>query len=161
MEDAMTASAPYSRHRAHGASNRCCAGSGRADCRSTSKWSVGSDRSVLSLWSRGSVLSIASEGSVLSIGSIGSAGSVASVGSALSALSIGSWLSVGSALSAQSRWSIMSWRSSGGRMDTNASGPRCHPARTAATALLVAGAIAGALATVRPGRRAGSGRSVG
>ncbi|WTX00328.1 hypothetical protein OG216_10600 [Streptomycetaceae bacterium NBC_01309] len=98
---------------------------------------------------------------MLSIGSIGSAGSVASVGSALSALSIGSWLSVGSALSAQSRWSVMSWRSSGGRMDANVSGPRCHPVRTAATALLVAGAVAGALATVRPGRRAGSGRSVG
>jgi len=68
----------------------------------TSRWS---------LWSEDSVLSIASRGSVLSIGSIGSVASIGSVGSALSIFSIGSWLSAGSVMCSMSRWSLMSHRS--------------------------------------------------
>jgi hypothetical protein len=70
----------------------------------TSKWS---------LWSEGSILSIGSKGSVLSIGSVGSALSVGSVGSFMSAFSIGSAFSLLSALSSASRWSVMSHRTSG------------------------------------------------
>jgi hypothetical protein len=78
---------------------------------------VGHDQRVAtsrwSLWSEDSLLSIASKGSVLSIGSIGSFLSVGSIGSFASWLSVGSFASGGSAMSAQARWSIMSWRSSG------------------------------------------------
>ncbi len=63
--------------------------------------SVGSDGSVLSLWSRDSVLSIGSVGSVLSIGSIGAFGSV---------LSVASFVSLGSIMSAGCVLSIMSWK---------------------------------------------------
>ena len=55
-----------------------------------------------SLWSEDSFLSIASRGSVLSIGSIGSVLSIASIGSALSLGSIGSVLSHASVMSAGS-----------------------------------------------------------
>ena len=72
-----------------------------------SRWSIGSENSILSIASRGSALSIGSIGSVLSVGSIGSFGS---------ALSIGSFLSLGSALSATSMWSVMSWRARNGVM---------------------------------------------
>lgn len=66
--------------------------------RDSSKWSLWSEDSVLSIASKGSVLSVASVGSVLSVGSIASAGSL---------LSIGSCLSIGSIMSFMSRWSVM------------------------------------------------------
>jgi hypothetical protein len=69
---------------------------------STSRWSIRSERSLLS---------IASTGSVLSVGSVGSVCSVGSIGSACSLWSVGSFASVGSALSARSRWSLLSDRS--------------------------------------------------
>ena len=75
----------------------------------TSKWS---------LWSEGSILSIGSKGSVLSIGSVGSALSVGSVGSFMSAFSIGSAFSLLSVLASASRWSLMSHRSAGGVLGT-------------------------------------------
>lgn len=68
----------------------------------SSKWS---------LWSERSLLSIASSGSVLSIGSVGSVLSVGSIGSALSVFSVGSALSMSSALSSRSRGSLLSYRS--------------------------------------------------
>ena len=93
---------------------------------------VGHDRRVAtsrwSLWSEDSLLSIASKGSVLSIGSIGSFLSIGSIGSFASWLSVGSFASVGSAMSAQSRWSIMSWRSSSAVQDTAHHGRRFGPA---------------------------------
>ena len=58
-----------------------------------SRWSIGSQNSFLSIYSKNSVLSI---------GSIGSAGSL---------LSIGSFASVGSILSAVSCTSVMAWKS--------------------------------------------------
>ena len=70
----------------------------------TSRWSIRSEDSFLSIASKGSVLSIGSVGSFLSIGSIGSACSL---------FSVGSFASVGSALSSRSRWSLMSHRSVG------------------------------------------------
>jgi hypothetical protein len=66
-----------------------------------SKWSIGSENSVLSIYSKNSVLSIGSTGSALSVGSIGSCASV---------LSIGSFACLGSILSAASVWSVLSWR---------------------------------------------------
>jgi hypothetical protein len=84
----------------------------------TSRWS---------LWSEDSLLSIASKGSVLSIGSIGSFLSVGSIGSVASWLSIGSFASGGSAMSAQSRWSIMSWRSSSAVQGTTHRGRQFGP----------------------------------
>ena len=71
---------------------------------SMSRWSICSDRSLLSVASTGSVLSIGSVGSVLSIGSIGSA---------CSAWSVGSFGSFGSMLSTRSRWPVLSDRSYG------------------------------------------------
>ena len=59
----------------------------------SSRWSIGSQNSFLSIYSKNSVLSI---------GSIGSAGSL---------LSIGSFASVGSILSAVSCASVMAWKS--------------------------------------------------
>jgi hypothetical protein len=64
----------------------------------TSKWS---------LWSDESFLSIASKGSVLSIGSVGSACSVGSICSFGSAFCVGSALSVASMLSFRARWRVM------------------------------------------------------
>ena len=75
----------------------------------TSRWSLWSEDSVLSVGSKGSVLSICSVGSVLSIGSVGSIASV---------LSIGSAASLGSAMSSASRWSLMSHRARRGVMTT-------------------------------------------
>ena len=68
----------------------------------TSRWSIGSTDSVLSLWS---------DHSVLSIGSVGSCASVGSVGSFASAFSIGSSQSLGSWLSHQSPGSVLARRS--------------------------------------------------
>lgn len=65
------------------------------------------DSSRLSLWSTESLLSIGCHGSVLSIASIGSVACIGSIGSAGSVLSVGSALSTGSALSWRSRWSLL------------------------------------------------------
>jgi hypothetical protein len=70
-----------------------------------------------SLWSQDSFLSIGSRGSVLSIGSVGSALSVGSVGSFASLFSAGSAFSVLSLLSARSCLAVMSYRSVGGDRD--------------------------------------------
>ena len=67
--------------------------------RPTSRWSLLSEDSFISIGSKGSILSIGSVGSILSLGSIGSACSV---------LSIGSFGSLGSIMSSRSRWSLMS-----------------------------------------------------
>ena len=77
-----------------------------------SKWSVGSQNSILSIGSKGSILSVGSVGSILSVGSAGSLLSVGSLGSAASVGSILSAGSLGSILSALSSRSILAWRSS-------------------------------------------------
>jgi hypothetical protein len=64
-----------------------------------------------SLWSQDSFLSIGSRGSVLSIGSVGSALSVGSAGSFASLFSVGSAFSVLSLLSARSCLAVMSYHS--------------------------------------------------
>ena len=62
----------------------------------SSRWSLWSQDSFLSIGSRGSVLSIGSVGSALSVGSVGSFASAFSVGSAdVSVLSLLSALSAG------------------------------------------------------------------
>src|SRR5262245_61605816 len=81
-----------------------------------------------SLWSEDSVLSIGSRGSVLSIGSVGSALSVGSVGSFASLLSVGSAFSVASLLSAQSCAAVMYYRSARAVM---AAPPTDNPPRLA------------------------------
>ena len=68
----------------------------------SSRWSLWSQDSFLSIGSRGSVLSVGSVGSALSVGSVGSFASLFSVGSAFSALSL---------LSARSGLAVMSYRS--------------------------------------------------
>jgi hypothetical protein len=80
----------------------------------TSRWS---------LCSRDSLLSIASTGSVLSVGSVGSALSIGSIGSAASIFSIGSAASVGSALSSASAFAVLAHRAlPGDRGDETAAG---------------------------------------
>lgn len=69
-----------------------------------------------SLWSEDSFLSIASKSSVLSVSSVGSCCSVGSVGSFASCLSVGSACSFGSLMSWSSRGSVMSSRSCGAVM---------------------------------------------
>ena len=100
-----------------------------------------------SLWSERSLLSIASSGSVLSIGSVGSVLSFGSIGSALSLFSVGSALSVSSALSSRSRGSLLSYRSTDAVQGTTLARPR-------PTVLLVA--VAGLAAVTTELRRRGS-----
>lgn len=104
--------------------------------------SNGSSR--LSLWSTDSVLSIGSQGSVLSIFSVGSIASIGSIGSAGSILSVGSALSAGSALSWRSRWSLLSDHSFGTAMASRA-GARAVTGPPAAFAAVAVAAYAGYL----------------
>ena len=71
-----------------------------------------------SLWSRNSLLSIASESSILSIGSIGSVLSVGSVGSFASFGSLGSFAASLSTGSAMAHGSVMSFQSAGSVMSS-------------------------------------------
>ncbi|MGN9908677.1 hypothetical protein ACTMTJ_14135 [Phytohabitans sp. LJ34] len=116
--------------------------------------STGSSR--LSLWSTDSVLSIGSHGSMLSIGSVGSIASVGSIGSAGSILSVGSALSTGSALSWRSRWSLLSDQSFGTAMASRG-GARAVVGPPAVLAAVAVAAYAGYLLTRR--RQPAAGRS--
>jgi hypothetical protein len=96
---------PGSRHRIQTVVSKTVGWPAMAD--DTSRWSLWSEHSVLSVASRHSALSIGSDRSFASIGSVGSAFSLASVGSFASVLGIGSALSVAAILSFRSRRAIL------------------------------------------------------
>ena len=116
----------------------------------SSRWSLWSRRSLLSIGCTGSVLSIASDSSVLSIGSSCSFGSSASLGSFLSAASAGSSMSVLSVLSNQSDRSLLSHA---GCCATLADGERGTDGRPLLLDLALLGVTALAYAAYRTRRR--------
>ena len=109
----------------------------------TSRWSLWSQDSFLSIGSRGSALSIFSVGSFASIGSIGAAGSIGSIGSTLSP---------GSVLSNMSRGSVLSHHASSSTL-----GQPMAPSAGVLISILVAGVAAAVVwsAVVTPGRPTG------